>query len=82
MTARNDITGDLLKSKTNNDAFRDGWDRIFGNKPAVEAPTVLLRMRRGSYELQLPVEIVDQVGAGVGTRLQVTVENGAIILKP
>jgi hypothetical protein len=82
MTARNDITGDLLKSKTNNDAFRDGWDRIFGNTPAVEPPTIMLRMRRGHYEVQLPAEIVEQVAAGVGTKLQVTVENGAIILKP
>jgi len=32
MTSRNDITGDELKSKTNNDKYRDGWDRIFGKK--------------------------------------------------
>jgi len=32
MTSRNDITGDELKSKTNNDLYRDGWDRIFGKK--------------------------------------------------
>jgi len=35
MKATNDITGDKLISKPANDAFRDGWDRIFGvhNKP-------------------------------------------------
>ena len=32
MTARNDITGDELKSKTNSDAYRDNYDRIFGSK--------------------------------------------------
>jgi len=32
MTSRNEITGDELKSKTNNDLYRDGWDRIFGKK--------------------------------------------------
>jgi hypothetical protein len=31
-TSKNDITGDELKSKTNNDKYRDGWDRIFGKK--------------------------------------------------
>ena len=37
MTSRNDITGDSLTSKPSNDAFRDGWDRIFGKK-AEEKP--------------------------------------------
>lgn len=32
MTSKNDITGDEIKSKTNSDAYRDGWERIFGNK--------------------------------------------------
>lgn len=31
-TAKNDITGDEIKTKTSSDAFRDGWDRIFGKK--------------------------------------------------
>lgn len=30
-TSRNDITGDELKSKSNSDKFRDGWDKIYGN---------------------------------------------------
>lgn len=29
MTARNDITGDSIATKTSTDAYRDGWDRIF-----------------------------------------------------
>ena len=32
MAARNDITGDLLTTKTPTDLYRSGWDRIFGNK--------------------------------------------------
>jgi len=31
-TSRNDITGDLLRSKPANDMFDEGWDRIFGKK--------------------------------------------------
>ncbi len=31
-TATNPITGDLIKTKGSNDAYRDGWERIFGNK--------------------------------------------------
>ena len=32
MTAKNDVTGDLLKSKTNNKKYTDNYDRIFGKK--------------------------------------------------
>ena len=32
MTARNDITGDELKSKINSDAYRNNYDAIFGKK--------------------------------------------------
>ena len=28
-TSVNDITGNLQKTKGSNDAYRDGWDRIF-----------------------------------------------------
>jgi len=28
-TAKNDITGDRIQSKTNSDSFRDNFDRIF-----------------------------------------------------
>lgn len=33
MAAKNDITGDALVTKTATEAYRDGWDRIFGKKP-------------------------------------------------
>ena len=32
MATTNDITGDKLITKTNNDAYRDNYDRIFGKK--------------------------------------------------
>lgn len=37
MTTRNDITGDSLTTKTSTDNYRDGWDRIFGNKEDKES---------------------------------------------
>lgn len=40
MTARNDITGDNIQTKGSNDAYREGWDRIFGKK---EEPVFHLR---------------------------------------
>lgn len=37
MIARNDVTGDELKTGVNNDSYRDGWERIFGkNQEAKE----------------------------------------------
>jgi hypothetical protein len=43
MATRNDITGDLIKTKANSDteAYADGWERIFGkkNKVASAEPT-------------------------------------------
>ena len=38
MTARNDITGDSIATRKTNDAYRDGWDRIFKQKKD-EAPS-------------------------------------------
>lgn len=32
MISKNPITGDEIKSKSNTDKYRDGWDRIFGKK--------------------------------------------------
>ena len=38
MTARNDITGDVLQTKNTSDSYREGWDRIFGKKDTKEQP--------------------------------------------
>lgn len=32
MVAKNDITGDEIKSKSSTSDYEDGWDRIFGKK--------------------------------------------------
>lgn len=32
MTARNEHTGDIIKSRAPTQAYKDGWDRIFGKK--------------------------------------------------
>lgn len=32
MVAKNDITGDSIRSKSLSDKGRDNWDRIFGGK--------------------------------------------------
>lgn len=36
MAARNDVTGDLIKSRNNNTAFENNWDAIFGKKKTEE----------------------------------------------
>lgn len=36
-TSQNDITGDWLHSKPNNEMFEQGWDRIFGKKNKEES---------------------------------------------
>lgn len=32
MVAKNDITGDALKTRTSNKKYDEGWERIFGKK--------------------------------------------------
>lgn len=32
MAARNDVTGDSITTKSSSNAYRDNWDRIFGEK--------------------------------------------------
>lgn len=39
MASRNDITGDSLTTKSATDAFRNGWDRIFGKKEVKQDPS-------------------------------------------
>lgn len=29
MTAKNEVTGDAIRSRPSTDKYRDGWDRIF-----------------------------------------------------
>jgi hypothetical protein len=32
MAAKNDVTGDSIKSRVANKAYRDNWEKIFGKK--------------------------------------------------
>ena|SRR5690554_4273863 len=32
MTARNDITGQFIRSRPNSKTYKDNWDKIFGSK--------------------------------------------------
>lgn len=32
MTSKNEITGDSIASKANNDLYRENWEKIFGKK--------------------------------------------------
>ena len=36
MVSKNDITGDSIQTKVNSDAYREGYERIFGNKKKVD----------------------------------------------
>ena len=36
---RNPVTGDFMISSPASDSYRDGWDRIFGNKEKTEVKT-------------------------------------------
>lgn len=47
MATRNDITGDLIKSKESTDAYASGWDRIFGKKKQELALDELVRINEG-----------------------------------
>jgi hypothetical protein len=37
--ARNDITGQLIKSRANTQAYEDNYDRIFGTAGSSDEPT-------------------------------------------
>ena len=38
MVARNDITGDKIKSKVSNKEYEDNFDKIFRNKSSTDKP--------------------------------------------
>lgn len=51
MAARNDVTGDLIKSRPLNTAYSDNWDAIFGKKKVEEVVE----------EIPAPEEITSEV---------------------
>ena len=36
MSAKNDITGDKIKTKPSGAMFRDGWEKIYGDAPRID----------------------------------------------
>lgn len=38
VAARNDVTGDAIKSKTSSKQYSDNWERIFGKKDKEQKP--------------------------------------------
>lgn len=52
-TATNPVTGDLIKTKGSNNAYRDGWDRIFGKKKEEEKPVFHLKQHGDVTEEEL-----------------------------
>ena len=83
-TAVNDVTGALIttkgKSTTN---YGDNYDRIFRNKKAdapTPLPTATVQLKKGEHLVQLPEETLKQLGWGIGTALEVAVNDGKLIL--
>lgn len=62
MTAKNDHTGSFMNTKAATDAYREGFDRIFGNKDKVTAP--LMEMPPMQMTRQ---EVHDAVAKAAGT---------------
>jgi hypothetical protein len=60
-TARNDITGDFIASKPNNEQFEKNWDIIFGKKKKEVLP---------EYELNKSTGEVQKVDYGNTTNTQ------------
>ena len=49
-TARNDVTGDWLQSKPNNEQFEKNWDIIFGKKKKEVLPEYELNKSTGEVQ--------------------------------
>jgi hypothetical protein len=49
-TAQNDITGDWLQSKPNNEQFEKNWDLIFGKKKKKVLPEYELNKSTGNVQ--------------------------------
>lgn len=77
MATRNDITGDELKTGSANDAYREGWERIFGKK-TVALPTI--EQLRSVMPARIAEEIVsvqpmDEAGKALGDLYQILKDN-------
>ena len=74
-TAQNDVTGDWLQSKPNNEMFEQGWDRIFGKKKKEESRIDVVGQNGNdglhySYELNKSTGEIERVEDGNTTNTQ------------
>jgi hypothetical protein len=74
-TAQNDVTGDWLQSKPNNEMFEQGWDRIFGKKKKEESRIDIVGQNGNdglhyTYELNKSTGEVERVEDGDTTNTQ------------
>lgn len=56
---KNDVTGDKIKSKGNSQAYKSGWDAIWGNKEAMKKMDDVLKGKDVEVEPMLR-EIKDE----------------------
>jgi hypothetical protein len=74
-TAQNDVTGDWLQSKPNNEMFEQGWDRIFGKKKKEESRIDVVGQNGNEglhyeYQLNKSTGEVERVDNGTTTSTQ------------
>lgn len=74
-TAQNDVTGDWLQSKPNNEMFEQGWDRIFGKKKKEESRIDVVGQNGNdglhyTYELNKSTGEIEKVEDGTTTNTQ------------
>ena len=74
-TAQNDVTGDWLHSKPNNEMFEQGWDRIFGKKKKEESRIDVVGQNGNEglhyeYQLNKSTGEVEKVEDGTTTSTQ------------
>ena len=69
MATTNDITGNTIQTKGVTDAYRDGWDRIFGQKKREAALAELAQLSQdlGMYDSEFRCDICrDTKRVGLG----------------
>lgn len=79
MTARNDITGDMIQTKGSTDAYRDGWDRIFGKKN--KSWTSVVQENGDELIIEIPQEALDELGWKIGDTLIWEISDDSVILR-
>lgn len=60
MTAKNEITGDTLITKSSNKKYDDGWERIFGLRAKInQRMDKLQEMMESDYHFEQPDEVYE-----------------------